>query len=176
MCLFFLQAMNIAWSVYESNNKTQTIVNSASNETTGMNILTYNEHTINVYNNGTGIYSTESYFILYSSESVNKYSTSICNVFDDSYFTPQTQCTFEIETSVSVNKNNSNTDEAQTAQQTFSLNMTANDVPRGGDCTVYPKFNGSALFDSFNFSCNGWNDSNTPKSGNIIFCMTIHYF
>ena len=133
--------MSIAWSVYESNNnKTQTIVNSASNETTGMSILTYNEHTMNVYNNGTGIYSTESYFILYPSESVNKYSTSICDVFDDSYFTPQTQYTFEMEIDVSVNKNNGNTDEAQTAQQTFSLNMKANNVPTGGDCTVYPKY------------------------------------
>ena len=131
--------------------------------------MTYDDKSFNVYDNGTGIYNIESYFILYSSQSVNQYSTSICDVFDTTYFTPHQEYTFEVTISVSVNISNYNEDtdreyEVQTVQQSVSLNMTANNIPSGGDCTVSPRFNGTALFDTFNFTCNGWNDTETKKS------------
>ena len=145
-----LTGVNVSWTVFDQEGEDSISNSTFSAQDAGVTV--YNENSLYINSdNSSGTYTIESYFILYSSQSVNKYSESICDTFDSTYFKSGRAYTVEIMLQIDQNDGNGNA----TVTQTFAMNMTANTPPANGECDVNPE-SGTVLFDMFNFSCFGW--------------------
>ena len=84
-------------------------------------------------------------------------------IFITHYFEPGNGYTFENLIEFTFSNNNSNSNSSLSARQSDSISLTANGGPINGSCNVSPQ-KGVLLQDEFNFSCNGWIDSDSGDS------------
>ena len=159
--------MTINWEIYDSGGESLDFVSGASGRSAGVSgrrsesdvpISEYNAFHFEYYNDSYAIYSVESFYVLYSSQSVNEYSTSICDIHNTNYFEPGIEYTFENSIEFTFSNNSSDNNSTFTAWQSDSVSFIANGGPINGSCNVSPQ-KGVSLQDEFNFSCNGWIDS-----------------
>ena len=144
--------LTVNWKIYHKNG---TLVDITDDD----KVLEYFQVSFDNYKYN-DVYSINSYFIVYPSQSVNIYDAeSICTTFDTSYFKSGQEYTFEIEVLVAIyeNLNSFEVEIIDTAKQASSLDLLANTPPINGSCSVSPDY-GSALADVFTFNCSNWVD------------------
>lgn len=146
-------SMTIEWLIYDISNDNTVITFDDSS----VSIITYYDDLLRVFdNNNTGIYSIDSYYVIYSDATTSsKYSgISICNVFDDSYFKQGN--IYQFTNSIKFRWNDESGNVEYSTHKSESFTMTANTKASNGSCTVTPEYGGTALVDLFNLTCNGW--------------------
>ena len=82
-----------------------------------------------------GVYYIESYYVLYSSQSVDKYSSSVCRIYNTQYFKPGKRYTFKNTIKVSFDVNETLT---LSAEQASTFSLKSNSPPANGTCSASP--------------------------------------
>ena len=116
----------------------------------------YNTYYFQKINDSYAIVTVESQYVLYSSQSRNIFSTSICNIYNQDIFRSGREYSF-INTVEFSYKYDENSEKRIYVPQSGNITLLANTPPIGGNCSVTPKI-GSALTDKFEIRCDGWQD------------------
>lgn len=162
-----MTGVSIGWSVLNADGESLDFDNSVSGrlstDDNDISISQYDSYSLIYYNYSYALYRIESYYVLYSSQSANEYSTSICDIYNTNYFQEGVEYTFEnsIELALSNHTNNVNNSTLIT-RKSESVSFVANSRPVNGSCSVSP-IQGVLLQDEFNFTCIGWVDTDSDN-------------
>ena len=132
-------SLTVDWNVYDVSNN-NTLIDFDKND---ISISFYESDDLIISNNSYGNYYIDSYFVLYSSQSINEYSTSICNVYNENYFMPNQNYMFEnriqftLTNSTNINKNLST--QVYIAEQSQQTSLITNSPPMNGNCVASPQ-------------------------------------
>ena len=126
-------SMNITWLINNESNTTQALI-------ADRHAILYNDKRLLVTDPdddySLGNYTIESYLVIYSSQSTNEYSQSICDTFDESVFESGNRYSIGIEIESTI--------------KSSSIDLIANSPAVGGECIISPDYSGQALFNEVN--------------------------
>lgn len=163
------QTVNITanWKVIRNNGSTGSTI--ANQDLTNILVnssisLEYSEYKLvmNQSNINNSRYLIDSYFVLYQSVAVSKYSSLICDSVSDlnEFFEFGAEYTFEIELTAQWNSN--------IVTSSSNITLKANKPAVNGTCVVSPDSSGGVLTDRFNFSCYDWEDADGSNRSTVL--------
>ena len=149
--------MSLVWNVF--NDSGEFTGDEINFDTQLISISKYNADNLEKFNQSYAIFSVESYFVLYSSQSINTLSHSICSAYDENYFISGNYYTFQ--NKITFELNDAGVNNVSYVSQSKSLTLQANSPPTNGTCIANVDSGTSSAESSlnrYNISCFGWID------------------